>query len=127
MSGNVESLLAANQAFYDAHEQRDLDAMTALWSAGDDIVCVHPGWRILRGEREVLSSWAAIFGGGGHNQFILTNVEGFVRGEVGVVTCDENLMDGSAGATIAATNVFELVDGAWSLLTHHGSPVVPMM
>jgi len=123
----LPELLDANQAFYDAHEQRDLDAMIAVWSTGDDVVCVHPGWRILRGEREVLSSWAAIFGGGGRNQFIITNVEAFVRGDVGVVTCDENLVDGSAGATIAATNVFERRDGAWRMVAHHGSPVVPRM
>ena len=123
----LSDLLAANQAFYDAHEARDLDAMVAVWSTGDELACVHPGWRILRGERELLSSWAAIFGGGGRNQFIITNVDAFIRGEVGVVTCDENLVDGSAGATIAATNVFESVDGRWRLVAHHGSPVVPQM
>ncbi len=124
---DMDELLAANQAFYDAHEARDLDAMATLWSTGDDLVCVHPGWRILRGEREVLSSWAAIFGGGGRNQFIITNAESFIRGDVGVVTCDENLVDVTAGATIAATYVFERIDGAWRLVAHHGSPVVPRM
>jgi ketosteroid isomerase-like protein len=122
-----DQLLAANQAFYDAHEARDLDAMVDVWSTGDDMVCVHPGWRILRGEREVLSSWAAIFGGGGRTQFIITNLDAFVRADVGVVTCDENLVDGSTGATIAATNVFEWVDGRWRMVAHHGSPVVPQM
>lgn len=122
---DLETLLAANQAFYDAHEQRDLDAMTVVWSTGDDLVCVHPGWRILRGEREVLSSWAAIFGGGGRNQFIITNAVGVLRGGIGMVTCDENLVDGTAGATIAATNVFEWTDDRWRLMAHHGSPVVP--
>ena len=60
-SPEVSALLAANQAFYDAHEARDLDAMARVWdNAGDmgdvvdrGIVCVHPGWPILRGRDAV--------------------------------------------------------------------------
>ncbi len=66
---------AANQAFYDAHEGRDLVAMVACWEHSDRVVCIHPGWPILRGWARVEESWRRILHGPGRNQFILTNEE----------------------------------------------------
>ena len=120
----LEAVLAANQAFYDAHEGRDLDAMAAVWGDGDDVVCIHPGWPILRGRDEVLESWRRIFGGPGRNQFIVTNDAVVVDGDLAWVTLDENLVADGATGTVAATNVFRRVDGRWRLVVHHGSPVM---
>lgn len=117
-------VLAANQSFYDAHEARDLDAMAALWSSGGDVVCVHPGWPILRGAEQVLASWRAIFAGPGRNQFILTNLSVDVGGDVAWVTLEENLVDRGSTAAIVATNVFRRTDGAWRMVAHHASPVL---
>lgn len=119
--GGVE---AANHAFYEAHEARDLAAMGGIWEHSERVVCVHPGWPILRGWTAVEESWRRIFGGPGRNQFILTNVSVTVRGDVGWVTLEENLVDRGETHAIAATNVYERVDGRWLLLAHHGSPVL---
>jgi len=119
-----DDVLAANQAFYDAHERRDLDAMREVWEHSDRVVCVHPGWPILRGWPAVEESWKRIFGGPGRNQFILTNRGVAVDGQVAWVTIDENLVAGATTGTIAATNMFVHVAGSWKLVLHHGSPVV---
>ena len=120
-----DAVRAANQAFYDAHEQRDMTAMSELWEQSDRAVCVHPGWPILRGWDAVGGSWARILSGPGRNQFILTNLDISVQGDVAWVTVDENLVDGAATGTVAATNVFCRNDhGAWKLTLHHGSPVM---
>jgi ketosteroid isomerase-like protein len=119
----IEDVLAANRNFYDAHEARDLDAMRAVWDHGEHTVCIHPGWPILRGWPLVEESWRRIFAGPGRNQFILTNDVVTVQGDVAWVTLDENLVDGAAAGTIAATNVFARRDEGWRLVLHHGSPV----
>lgn len=121
---DAEAVLAANQAFYDAHEARDLDAMARLWGDGDEVVCIHPGWPILRGRDDVLESWRRIFGGPGRNQFIVTNDTVAVDGDIAWVTCDENLVDGGATGTVAATNIFRRADDTWRMVAHHGSPVM---
>lgn len=119
-----DELFAANQAFYDAHERRDLDAMSALWLHADDAVCVHPGWPFLRGWAAIESSWRAIFTGPGRNQFILTNVVTTRVGDAGWVTLEENLVDRGSMAPITATNVFRRVEGAWRLVVHHAGPIM---
>lgn len=119
-----DGVRAANEAFYDAHERRDLEAMRAVWEHSDRVICVHPGWPILRTWGHVEQSWMRILDGPGRNQFILTNESVHVDGSVAWVTLDENLVAGEASGTIAATNMFVLANGAWKLILHHGSPVM---
>ena len=118
-----EDVLAANTAFYDAFERRSMEAMGHVWEHSQRVVCVHPGWPILRGWPDVEESWRRILEGPGRNQFIVTNDAVVVTGDVAWVTLDENLVDRATTGTIAATNVFVRSDGRWKLILHHGSPV----
>ena len=124
MEREVEAVLDANQAFYDAHERRDLAAMSDVWEHSDRTVCVHPGWPILRGWAPIEESWRRILSGPGRNQFILTNEAVAIDGDLAWVTLEENLVDTGATGTVAATNVFARVAGIWKLVVHHGSPVL---
>ncbi len=123
-AGSARAVLAANQAFYDAFEARDADAMADVWETGDEVTCGHPGHPVLTGTAMVQASWRAILSGPQHLQFILSGVHVVVRGDVAWVVCDENLLDGPTAGTVAAINVFARgVDGRWRLMAHHGSPV----
>lgn len=121
---SIDDILAVNDAFYAAHEARDLDAMGTVWDHADRVVCVHPGWPILRGWPEVEASWRRIFAGAGRNQFILTNQSLDVGDELAWVTLEENLVDRGETHAIAATNVFARTADGWRMVAHHGSPVL---
>ena len=134
MSADVE---AANTALYEALESADVDRMARVW---DDVepgalVCVHPGWPMLRGRAHVLRSFSAIMANTPYIQFFLTDVQVAVTGDTAVVTCTENILtggpaedDGSAGSLVGglvvATNVFRRTATGWQLWVHHGSPVL---
>lgn len=125
MESVIADVLAANQAFYDAHEARDITAMTLVWEHSARTVCIHPGWPILRGWAAIADSWRRIFLGPGRSQFILTNEAVAVDGDLAWVTVEENLVDGGATGTVAATNLYAREPGGrWLLVAHHGSPVV---
>ena len=119
----IDEVMLVNQAFYDAHEQRDLTAMAAVWEHSDRACCIHPGWPILRTWPLIEESWRRIFTGGGRNQFIVTNEQVHVAGDIAWVSLDENLVDGAMTGTIAATNMFVRIGTDWKLILHHGSPV----
>ena len=116
---------AANRAFYDAFEARDLDAMSDVWEHADRVTCTHPGWRTLRGWGAVAGSWFALFGGPSPLQFILTNEVVSVDGDAAWVTVDENLISGEGSGTVAALNLFVRSSGRWRLVSHVGSSVAP--
>lgn len=124
--GDEASVRAANRAFYDAFEARDIDAMSDCWEHSDRVVCTHPGWRTLRGWGAVSGSWFALFGGPSPLQFILTDEEVVTAGDVAWVTVDENLITAEmGGGTVAALNLFVRDATGWRLVAHHGSPVAP--
>lgn len=123
-------LEAANAELYAALESADVDRMAAVWDEvdGDHVVCVHPGWPMLRGRSRVLRSFSAIMANTPYIQFFLTDVQVDVVGETGVVTCAENILTevteaGSSGQVVA-TNVFVRRRDGWRLRVHHGSPVM---
>jgi ketosteroid isomerase-like protein len=124
-AATVDEVRAANRRYYEAFEQRDLDAMSDVWQHADDVVCTHPGWKTLHGWGAVAGSWFALFGGPQQLQFILTDERIRLAGETAWVTVDENLISSEVGATVAAVNIFRRIDGEWRMVLHHGSPVAP--
>lgn len=61
MTNERTEVLAANQAFYQAFEKKDIDAMSAVWSQGTGSLCIHPGRNVLRGWQPIRVSWEQIF------------------------------------------------------------------
>ena len=122
--GSADELSRRNQAFYEAFEARDLDAMSDIWEHSDRVSCTHPGWSVLRGWGAVAASWLAMFQGPQQIQFILTDEHVEVDGDLGWVTVDENIIGDQTGSTVSALNVFVRGESGWRLVAHHGSAVV---
>jgi ketosteroid isomerase-like protein len=125
--GVIEELRAANKAFYDAFEARDMDAMSDAWEHSDRALCTHPGWATLRGWSQVAASFFALFQNRSPIQFILTNEKVVLQGDVGWVSLDENILGEQSGSTVAALNLFVRDPGndEWRLICHHGSVIIP--
>lgn len=121
-------LLAVNEAFYRAFEKKDIDAMSAVWSQGTGSLCVHPGWNILRGWKEVRNSWEKIFQNTAYVEINIDILATEIRENIAYIVLTENVMQVVRGqrmeAQSMATNVFELLGGKWYLIHHHGSPVM---
>ncbi|MDZ7733056.1 MAG: nuclear transport factor 2 family protein [Acidimicrobiia bacterium] len=118
----MDDVAAANRSFYEAFEaarpRRHVVAVGALRPHR-----VHPsGVDRPAGWASVAASWAALFQSPSL-QFILTNEQVAVEGDVGWVSVDENII-GERQATVAALNVFVRRGSGWAMVAHHGSGVV---
>jgi hypothetical protein len=138
---DTEAVLAANRGFYEAFEERDMDAMSDLWERSGRATCTHPGWATLRGWGPIAASFFALFQGPRQMQFVLTEERVHVVGDLAWVSVDENLLGDQSGATIAAVNIFVRADSRgpigrgpigrgpgrasspWRMVCHHGSIV----
>jgi ketosteroid isomerase-like protein len=118
-ASGTEAVLAANEAFYRAFNQKDIAAMEAVWAVSSDVVCIHPGWNVLRGRDAVLDSWRNILSNPAQARIVTGGASATVIGTAAIVVCRELV----GGSPLAATNVFVLEDGAWKLLHHHSGPV----
>ena len=115
-----DRVLSANLEFYRAFTTQDLVAMEGLWARGLPVSCVHPGWAPLRDRQAVMQSWRDILANPDAPRLMCHEEEAALYGELAVVTCEEDLGNG----TLIATNIFAKEDGAWRLVHHHAGPLV---
>ena len=128
LTGEPAAVAQANAEFYRAFEALDLAAMDAAWAHDDDVKCVHPGWPLLTGWGAVRESWQAIFANTEEMRFTIADVRVVVRGDLGWVTCTENILSDVRGrvsvTAILATNLFARGDAGWRMVHHHASHVL---
>jgi len=117
----------ANRRYYDAFQSLDPDQVERLWWHDATATCVHPGWDVRHGWSDIRASYEEIFGNTRSIRFALGDVRVHVTGEIGIVTCVENLVsqEGDSGdylGAVLASNVFERRRGEWRIILHHASP-----
>jgi uncharacterized protein (TIGR02246 family) len=116
------------QQFYEAMQRADIEALMAIWSDDDEIVCVHPGGTRVVGAAAIRSAFEAIFANGAVRarpekvrrlqtmncavHSVLERIE--ITGE-----------DGPQTAWVVATNVYVKAGGGWAMAAHHASPGSP--
>jgi ketosteroid isomerase-like protein len=122
------AILQANERFYEAFEQLDIEAMSAVWLHSDRARCIHPGWRTLCGWPAIKESWMAIFSNTEEIKFTITDVMVNPSDRMAWVSCVENIIDSSDAipivSAIEATNIFEQVGSEWLMVQHHASMAV---
>lgn len=118
-------VLASNEAFYDAFNSRDMDAMDRLWAKLAPVVCLHPGSTALHGRTQVIRSWQSILSSDGAPRVSVEGPRVVMLGETAMVLCYERVTDPDTGtgAVLAATNVFVREGGEWRLVHHHSSAI----
>lgn len=123
-----QDVLAANAAFYQAFQDRDLDAMAMVWSQGSGTLCVHPGRNAVKGWEAIRSSWATIFR---HTNLLEIDTEIIsveTSGNLAYVVLVESVLQVTGGrrskALSVATNIYECMAQKWYLVHHHGSPLM---
>jgi ketosteroid isomerase-like protein len=117
MKGEQE-VLFANEAFYQAFAERDLDAMAEVWAREMPVACVHPGWEALAGRDAVLASWRAILESPSAPAIRCLEPQAFAFGDVAFVICYEAIEQ----SVPVATNIFVREDGVWRLVHHQAGP-----
>jgi ketosteroid isomerase-like protein len=119
----------ANARFYRAFESLDIAQMDQVWSHGEHVRCIHPGWCLLGGWDAVRQSWEAIFRDSAEMRFSISDVGVHVEGNLAWVTCRENILSHARGqiavTALLATNLFERRAGEWLMIHHHASHTLP--
>jgi ketosteroid isomerase-like protein len=116
------------QAFYEALENADLDALMALWADDEHVVCIHPGGPRVEGYHDVRDSWKEILSSGAlHIRVVpVHSVEGVM---VAVRTLLEQVVVNASPTEqhvmqVSATNVFHKGPSGWKLVMRHASPAM---
>lgn len=116
----------AEQAFYEAFQRADLDALMAVWAEDDEVFCVHPGGARLTGLAAIRESFRQIFRAGASMHFQLRGAQQIRGGLLAVHSVYEYITllgERRQASPVIATNVYANAGGGWRMIGHHGSPV----
>lgn len=117
-----ETVLSANEVFYDAFAAGDMAAMNALWAKDAPVSCLHPGWGLLEDRGEIIESWRGIVESPNRPSIECLHPSVRLYGDGAMVLCYEKLATGY----LLATNIFVKEGEAWRMSHHHaGGPVPP--
>lgn len=115
-------------AFYEALERADLEAMMAVWAEDEDVVLLHPGGPRLVGYSAVRDAWRRIFESEARldvrisQQHVVTTPFAVMHSVIEHVSIRDR--EGVA-APVAATNCYMRGALGWRMVAHHGSVVPP--
>ena len=115
----------AQNAFYEALERCDLEAMMAVWSEDEDIVCVHPAGQRLAGQAQVREVWRQMFAGGPNMRVRITRQAVIAGVMLEVHSVHENITvagEQRPRPPMVATNVYLRTAAGWRMIVHHASP-----
>jgi len=116
------------QAFYEALESADADAVADLWLDDDDVCCVHPGGPRLAGSAAVRGSLAALLSNG-PVQIRTVSRKCFESPTLAVTNVIEEVILSQETTRqmvhVIATNAFVKTPGGWKMVLHHAASAPP--
>jgi ketosteroid isomerase-like protein len=122
-----KNVIEMNQSFYDAFNKSDIELMIGIWLNDSTSQCIHPGWDVLTGFKNIMTSWQKIFEAAQDLEIKLSNIDVTTSENLAWVTCQENLFSivssGVQLSKVHSTNLFKKKNGAWKMILHHASPV----
>jgi ketosteroid isomerase-like protein len=122
-----KEVLKINQRFYDAFNKNDIELMIGVWLNDPISQCIHPGWDVLTGFKNIMTSWQKIFAAAQDLEIKLSHVDVTASENLAWVTCQENLFSivssGVQLSKVHSTNLFKMTNGKWKMILHHASPV----
>jgi ketosteroid isomerase-like protein len=117
----------AEDAFYDALEERNAERMAAVWGESPDVACLLPMQPLLQGD-EVRGLWSALFAQEGAIDLQVRHICWVNYGELAIHYVQEHLTPTPgrrAPPPLYATNVFRRGSAGWNLVLHQNSPTPP--
>jgi uncharacterized protein (TIGR02246 family) len=115
----------AENAFYEALERADLEAMMAVWSEDEEIVCVHPNGQRLAGQAQVREVWRQMFAGGPSLRVQIGQQVVVAGVMLAVHSVHESITvagEQRPRPPMVATNVYLRTPAGWRMIVHHASP-----
>lgn len=112
------AVLDANEAFYRALRDGDLDAMEALWARERPVSCTHPSGPAIFGRDAVMASWRMILM---HQppEIRAAEPQVIVTGRSALVLCKEQV----GPVELMASNAWVREDGAWRMVNHQAAAI----
>jgi hypothetical protein len=126
MSAGFETPQDAEDAFYDAIDDRDADRMRAVWDESDEIACLFPMQPLLHGA-SVHEACAQLVRGDVGIEIQVNHIRWLMLGDLAMHYVEEqvSIPGQPQPPPVYATNLYRRRPDGWRLILHQNSPSPP--
>ncbi|MCU7848530.1 MAG: nuclear transport factor 2 family protein [Candidatus Thiodiazotropha sp. (ex Lucinoma kastoroae)] len=126
MPNNHATPQDAEDAYYDAIEEKDLEALMSVWERSEDILCLLPMMPAQRGADGIRTLWEPLFKGDITLEIEIRHLHWIETDKLAIHLVEEKVRSsGQPPTPVYATNVYRKSDPGWQLLMHQNSPTPP--
>jgi ketosteroid isomerase-like protein len=132
MVDTFETAQDAEDVFYDALEETDLEKMMSAWSDEEDIICIQPMRNEVRGRTAIRNSWKEIFAANAQLEIEIHHQHWIEMSDAAVHVLHARLIFNGDRThrlpPLITTNIFRRGEKGWRMVLHHASlpPPPPM-
>ena len=117
----------AEDAYYDAIDESDLEKMMSVWAEAPDTACLLPMLPLQQGRQAIRAMWRSMMEQSKGLEITVNHLQWIELGDVSIHLLEEVVTPAGAETQppIYATNVYRRHDDGWHLLLHLNSPAPP--
>lgn len=116
----------AEDAYYDALENNELDALLKLWSDGTDCFSILPMMPPALGKQAIGDAYQALLAQTGGLDIMVKHLHWIKRADVAIhVVLEQVTMEGNNTPPIYTVNSFAKNTEGWQMIGHQNSPGMP--
>lgn len=125
MPANFDTPQDAEDAFYDAIDEQDLEAMMAVWDNSEQVACLLPMQPLVRGKVPVKEAWKPLLSGEFQVDIEVLHIQWVEWGDLAIHYLQEKAKipgQTQAQPPVYATNIYRKSDSGWRMVLHQNSP-----
>jgi ketosteroid isomerase-like protein len=119
----------AEDAFYDALEEGDLNQLLSVWSEADDICCLLPMYPMIQGRQDVTDVFTELFSQGHGVALAIAHLSWIQTDDVAIHQVEETIQnpppDTPPPPPFYGTNIYRKDSTGWRLIVHQNAPTPP--
>ena len=119
----------AEDAYYDALEDGNLDVVLSVWDAADDISCLLPMHPLAQGRAAIRDVYARLFARGQGIALSVKHLGWIDAGDVAIHHVEESPQHPAPGGQppmpVYGTNIYRRGAEGWHLIIHQNAPTAP--
>lgn len=127
MTKNFPTPQDAEDAYYDAIEEQDLEAMMQVWENSDEILCLLPMQPAQRGQASIRRTWEPLLGGEIQLDIEIKHLTWIETENLAIHLIEELVQVPGQGdkQAVYASNIYRKGTNGWHILMHQNSPTPP--
>ncbi len=127
MNPGFETPQAAEDAYYDALEEQDMEALMGVWEESEETLCLLPMMPAHRGWEAIHLAWCELLPPNTQLEIEVIHISWIEAAEIAIHLVEERIKTPlqAEAQRIYACNIYRQGAAGWRLLLHQNSPTPP--